>query len=51
MISSTSNKKIKHVNMLCKKASLRKERGLFVVEGIKMFEELEPSQIEEDYVS
>lgn len=51
MISSTSNKKIKDVIQLTKKASLRKERGLFVVEGIKMFGELAPEDIVEAYVS
>lgn len=51
MITSTSNKKIKDVVSLTKKASLRKERGLFVVEGIKMFQEIAPEDIIEVYVS
>lgn len=51
MITSTGNKKIKEVMQLAKKASLRKERGLFIVEGIKMFGELKPEDIIEAYVS
>ena len=51
MISSTSNKKIKYVIALTKKASLRKERGLFVVEGIKMFMEIPDEDLVEVYAS
>lgn len=51
MISSTSNRKIKDVIMLTKKASFRKEKGLFVVEGIKMFSEIPDDELTEAYVS
>lgn len=51
MITSTSNRKIKDVILLTKKASLRKERGLFVVEGIKMFMEIPDEDLAEVYVS
>lgn len=39
VISSTSNPQIKNLVLLQKKAKAREEMGLFVVEGIKMFEE------------
>lgn len=39
VISSTNNQQIKNLALLQKKAKARKEQGLFVVEGIKMFEE------------
>ena len=51
MITSTSNNKIKKVNALQKKARLRKEEGLFVVEGIKMFKEVPKELLKEVYVS
>ncbi|MDO4939703.1 MAG: RNA methyltransferase [Lachnospiraceae bacterium] len=51
MISSTSNKKIKDVVLLTKKTSLRRERGLFVVEGIKMFMEIPDEDLEEVFAS
>lgn len=51
MISSTSNKKIKDVILLTRKPSLRKEKGLFVVEGIKMFMEIPEEDLTEVYAS
>lgn len=39
IISSLNNKQIKNLTLLQKKAKARKEQGLFVVEGIKMFDE------------
>lgn len=51
MISSTSNSQVRHVQSLVKKAKLRKEEGLFVVEGIRMFEELPMSRLHKVYVS
>lgn len=51
MITSTSNKKIKDIIALTKKPSLRKERGLFVVEGIKMFMEIPDGDLVEVYAS
>ncbi|MDF2537889.1 MAG: hypothetical protein K0S76_910 [Herbinix sp.] len=39
VISSISNSQIKNLVLLQKKAKARKEQGIFVVEGIKMFEE------------
>lgn len=51
MISSTSNKQVKYVNALVKKAKTRREEDLFVVEGIRMFEELPKERVSSVYVS
>lgn len=51
MISSTGNSQVKQVAALCKKAKFRRERGLFVVEGPRMFEELEKDRITQVYVT
>lgn len=51
MITSTSNAQIKAVVQLMKKAKARRERGLFVVEGIKMFKEAPKECLEKVYVS
>ncbi|SES76966.1 23S rRNA (guanosine(2251)-2'-O)-methyltransferase RlmB [[Clostridium] polysaccharolyticum] len=37
MISSTSNSRIKNISKLLKSSKERKEKGVFIVEGIKMF--------------
>lgn len=50
-ISSPSNEKIKAVIQLQTKASVRKKQKLFVVEGIKMYEEIPESDLEITYVS
>jgi len=39
VISSLSNTQIKNLSLLQKKAKTRQEQGVFVIEGIKMFEE------------
>lgn len=39
LISSSNNPQIKNLALLQRKAKARKDQGLFVVEGIKMFEE------------
>jgi TrmH family RNA methyltransferase len=39
VISSLSNPQIKNLSLLQKKAKARDEQGIFVVEGLKMFEE------------
>ena len=49
MISSPANEKVKHVAALNKKASLREEEGLFVAEGVRLFEEIPLSDIKEAY--
>lgn len=51
MITSTSNPKIRAIQNLNKKAALRRERGVFSVEGIRMFWETPEERIEEAYVS
>lgn len=50
-ISSPSNEKIKAVIQLQTKASVRKKQKLFVVEGIKMYDEIPESDIEMTYIS
>ena len=40
MITSTSNSQVKQVSAIAKKAKARRESGLFIVEGEKMFSEL-----------
>ena len=39
IISSSGNSQIKNLNLLQKKSKARNEQGLYVIEGIKMFEE------------
>lgn len=51
MISSTGNQHVKQVTALMKKAKLRKELGLYVVEGLRMCRELPGDQVEKVYVS
>lgn len=40
MISSTTNKQVKFVNALVKKAKTRREEDLFVAEGLRMCAEI-----------
>lgn len=51
MITATSNKRIKWLVTLSEKAKERKKEGVFLVEGIKMFEEATEDYIKEAYVS
>lgn len=51
MISSSSNNQIKNLVQLQKKGKARKEQGVFVVEGIKMYEETPPDQLVKAYFS
>lgn len=51
MISSVSNNQIKNVIALVKRSKERRQQGLFVIEGIKMFEELPKSQLQKVFVS
>ena len=46
MITSTANAQVKNVITLLKKSGERKKRGLFVIEGIRMFSELPKDRIE-----
>ena len=51
MITSTANSQIKHLVLLMKKAKARKEEGVFIVEGRKMFEEAPRAWIQNVYVA
>lgn len=51
MITSTGNSRIKAVSNLVKKSKARKEQGLFIVEGAKMFSELPRERLEAAYMS
>lgn len=51
MITSSANAKVKQVMNLSKKARARKESGLFVAEGLRMFQEIPGDRIEGLFVS
>ena len=51
MITSTSNQQIKNLLQLQKKSKVRREQGVFVVEGVKMFREAPADWIVKTYVS
>lgn len=51
MITSTANQQVKLLVQLNKKRKLRDERGVFVVEGPKMFREAPKERIEKIYFS
>ena len=51
MITSLSNPLVKQVCLLQKKASLRKEEGLFVVEGKRFVQEIPPDRLERAFVT
>lgn len=51
MITSTANAQVKNIITLLKKSAKRKESGLFVIEGIRMFTEIPKERIEKIYVS
>lgn len=51
MITSTSNQQVKNLLQLQKKSKVRKEQGVFVVEGVKMFREAPADWIVKTYVS
>ena len=51
IITSATNDRIKEVKKLVKSASYRREKGLYVVEGIRMFRELPFNDIDSVYVS
>lgn len=50
-IASASNDRIKEIKKLIKSAAYRREKGLYVVEGIRMFREIPRELIESVYVS
>lgn len=51
MITSTGNKRVKELTQLVKKAKERRNRGVFVVEGKKMYKEAPKDWVREIYVS
>ena len=51
MISSTGNKQVKYVNALMKKTKARREEGLFVAEGARLFAEIPVRMIHSVYLS
>ena len=51
MITSTSNKQVKYVSGLVKKAKMRREEELFVAEGLRMCREIPKTKIRTLYVS
>lgn len=51
MITSTGNSRVKAVSNLVKRSKARREQGLFIVEGAKMFRELPKDRLKEAYVS
>lgn len=51
MITSSANAKVKHVMNLTKKSRARREAGLFVAEGVRMFRELPTDRLDSVFVS
>ncbi|MDO4298528.1 MAG: RNA methyltransferase [Lachnospiraceae bacterium] len=51
MITSTSNQQVKNLIQLQKKAKFRNEQDVFVVEGIKMYEEVPQERLVQTFVS
>lgn len=51
MITSTSNASIRHIQQLLKKRALRQSEGLFVVEGLRSFQEIPKELLVRAYVS
>jgi TrmH family RNA methyltransferase len=51
MITSTSNPQVKNLQQLAKKAKVRNEQDVFLVEGMKMFQEAPREKIQKVYLS
>lgn len=51
MITSTSNPQVKNLQQLAKKAKVRNEQDVFLVEGMKMFREAPRERIRKVYLS
>ena len=51
MITSAANEKIKHLIALRDKAKVRREEGLFLVEGIRMLREIPPADLDAVFIS
>ena len=50
MITSTSNKQVKHIVQLQKKARMRREENVFIAEGPRMVMETPKDMLQEIYV-
>jgi len=51
MITSTSNPQVKNLQLLKKKSGARNEQNVFLVEGMKMYQEAPRSKIKKVYIS
>ncbi len=51
MITSVSNPQVKNLQQLAQKAKVRNEQGVFLAEGIKMFQEAPKDKIQNVYIS
>ena len=51
MITSTANAQVKNLAQLIKKSKARTEAGVYIVEGIKMFQEASKDEIVKAYIS
>ena len=51
MIESTKNQQVKNLTGLVKKSKQRKEEGVYVVEGPRMFEEAPKEELVKAYMS
>lgn len=51
MITSTSNPQVKNLQLLAKKARARNEQDVFLVEGMKMFQEAPRDKIQKVYIA
>lgn len=51
MITSTASRQMKNLSKLCQKSKARREQGVFVVEGEKMFREMPRDWLSQVYVS
>lgn len=51
MITSTSNAQVKNLIQILNKSKVRREQGVFAVEGIKMFREAPRNRVVKTYVS
>jgi TrmH family RNA methyltransferase len=51
MITSTANAQVKNLAQLIKKSKARTEQGVYIVEGVKMFQEAPKEEIVKAYIS
>ena len=51
MITSTANAQVKNLAQLIKKSKVRTEQGVYIVEGVKIFQEAPKEEIVKIYIS